>query len=254
MGVGTSYLIGGLLKGLGAGFTNLHEEQRQNALLALKREQDVQDTATEVAAKEAARVADLAGKKEIIDYSTGADTKQYAAKAVEDRKTETIKFSNTKELERFKTQLDTQKDAASQALRARLDAGKNDVHSIEQADDGSMIIVRKDGKLEQTGVKMIIKPVAGADSGTTVADAIARRNGTAPANKPAPTAAPTAADAVTPAAQQRAAALATLGNVYHQAQKNPKAVRNQYPGLFNPDGSLKSMDEATQLINQRFAN
>lgn len=193
MGVGGQMILGGLLQGVGAGVTKLADERRQNALLALKRQYDVEDRDANIAGSLAAKQIEIEGRKEVIGLTGEENRKTEKVKqegdiqtervrGEETRKTETIKFSNETALTRLSKSLDQANDAASIKLKAELDGGQID--SVEAAEDGTMLVTYKNGTVVPKNVKLREKTRGDSDDdgeGSISAELNAREGGAKPA-------------------------------------------------------------------------
>lgn len=214
-------IVGGLLAGLGRGLEMNAAQIREDALLKL-REQMVIDAESRQEQRtiegEQRRGEDLVGKagllsltsdlrqgeenlqqgnrERLLEIKHGQDLEQIRARGSEDRATQEVKLEGDKELERLRSSLDISEDAASQRLSQEINSGE--VKSIEQADDGSMVVVYNDGRpVRVTNVKLRDKSSGDDDEGTgtgAIAAAQGRRGGGTAANatRAAPAAEPAA--------------------------------------------------------------
>ena len=207
---GGGFILGGLLKGLGSGLTMNAQQKREDALLALRRQYQLEDANTadarEIAKEGRAETRDIASDTRDAAVKTGllevanryaqqqGETKQaYEERLIrirgeEDRKGATHKGGIDRGLEAFRSKLDTARDAESIKLKAEIDGGQ--VKSVEAADDGSMLVTYTNGSVVKKNVKLreTRRETEGSDGEGSISGARNRRDGTA-----APAAAPKAA-------------------------------------------------------------
>jgi hypothetical protein len=250
MGVAGGYIAAGLLQGLGKGLSQDYEERRQVSLAALKRSWDQEDAAT----AQADRIATLDHASELdtnkaVTVAKVAGEEQRLTRTQEqaDRITlEGVKFGHDVSLTKLKAGLDKSNDAASKLLSAQIDAGQ--VNTTHIGDDGSLVVVYKDGHSEKNDSIKVHIPTGkeGDDEGGTIAAAQARQNG----GKPAPKKGEVGSQDIP---GEKGAALAALGNAYAKATQDPDAVRRQYPAMFR-NGKLRPIGELKAEINSRYGS
>lgn len=267
------FLTAGLLKGLGSGLAMEAEQRRENALIALRRQYQQEDiAATEtrtIAAEGRAEDRDIRKderefgvKKELVEIAQrykqqeNETNQQYEERLIrlradEDRKSKTWQGNIDKTMEKLKHQFNLTELQAKEAAELASDlekAGKVADH-WEVTSDGRLVGVSSTGQViarSRNAGSFIPSRGGNADdgddtSGGTIAGARARTGG-----GEAPTAAkPTPAPKADPNSNERATALARLGNVYHHA------TPEEYPGLFR-NGKKISMEEAKRLIRERY--
>lgn len=232
---GGTFILGGLLQGLGKGITNMREERRQDALLKLKREYELADQTTAAAAAEAAATRAQKDRIEILDRGNTADIEKAKVTSNLKQAERAVDYTYDVKLENVRAGLDIKKDAASKRLAAEIDAGQ--VQGVDTAEDGSMIVTYKGGSVVKKNIKLYVRPVGEGDSDTPTIDGARGERGGKPA-----VAAPVAATAP----DEQAVAMARLGSVYSNA------TPDRYPGLFR-NGRKIPMGEAKQMILQRYS-
>lgn len=233
---GTAFILGGLLQGAGKGITNLHEERRQNALLKLKRDQELENRSLDAAEVEAKRVADLAAKKELLREASEQDIEKAKITSNLKRAEREVDYTYDVKLENVRSGLKVKEDAASKRLAAEIDKGQ--VKSIEAADDGTMLVAYNDGTVVKKNIKLRETRASGGEDDIPTISAARGERGSTPVAKPA-------APASTDIPGEKGAALARLGQVY------ANATPDRYPGLFR-NGKKIPIEEAKQLIYQRY--
>lgn len=159
---GGMFILGGLLSGVGRGIEQDIVQQRQMALESLRR-QDATDARRDAEKQQTRRdemshtnAVEMAG----IEQKNRIDTLQTSGTI----QTERDARQHTYELDtaRVQAQLRMATDAASQTLRDRLD--DDDVHGVEVDGNGNYVVVRNDGRLEQTTVSA--RPLASSTNAT----------------------------------------------------------------------------------------
>lgn len=268
MNAGGLAIVGGLLKGVGAGITADYEAKRQNALLALKRGWETQDAATAARTKAAQNATDYEQKKGLLGVEHGYRVDENAAKAADDRLTVVAKAGVDAKMLEIKGDIDLSHDKAIEALKHNYNLDEITARSLadtqhdlkiahitpdhyEVGQNGQIVIWKKDGTafVRGTGGDFVPKGSSEDDGGASITEARNARG------------ASTTSDSGTPAAPaanpKKAQVLAMLGNAYAEAASNPQAaqeMRTKYPGMFNADGSLKPRSELLNLVNQQFPN
>lgn len=185
MGAGSGFVLGGLLQGLGQGVSNLYEERRQNALAALKRQEDVEDRDAKIAGAQDIAQIQTQGRKEVISLTGEENRKteelkgrqrleEIKTKGEQDIKVEGVKFSNQKQLDELGANLDIKKDKASQLLKKDIDGGQ--VDHIDAADDGSMIVTYKNGTVVKKNIKLREKTSSSDDDEGSISAELNGRN------------------------------------------------------------------------------
>lgn len=258
MGAGTNLIVGGLLQGAGKGLLQMHEERRQAALIALKRGYEVEDQNREIAYKTAAekRAAELRAterteaqedRKEIIDYTAKYDETADARRSRLKREERATDHSYDVQMAKVNAKLDVIKTKEAERVKAAI--GRGEVQSTRIGEDGSLIVIYKDGRtVQESKIKLHItdRDEDGGNEGGGIDAARERRGGAAPA-KPA---------ANNDIPGPKGAALAAFGNAYTKAASgDPKQVaevKRQYPAMFGPDGKLRPRAELIAQINQRY--
>lgn len=242
-------IFGGLLQGAGKALTTNYEERRQNALLALKRGWEKEDAAAATAAATSKDERDFDQQKELLGLGHEQKLEETAVSAREQRLTDSqkraIDFSYDVKLEEVRAGLDIKKSAAEKKLAAEIDSGQ--IQSTRVGEKGELVKIYKSGKVEvDRGVKINLPSSEDEDESiSSIRDR--RKGGAQPQEKPAAENNGNAA--------QRAQVLARLGNAYAHAASSPQAkeeARRKYPGMFNPDGSLKPREELIRIVNQQF--
>jgi hypothetical protein len=263
VGSGTLYALGGLLGGVGKAITDDAEQRRQDALLALKRQYDVQD-----------RDARLTTAVQMNNDDNKAKLDAIRTSGEENRSTEQIKAAADVQKIRIKGQIDLNNDKVLEALKhsynisegAAADARKlaNDltlagvtVDHWDVTSDGKMVAFNKQGKVlaassHPGSFNPSNQPKNEDDGDGSISGQRAARNG-----KPAPAAAePAPSKAPSPGSSNiKAQALANLGNVYMEISGHPEKAqqyRLQYPGMFDANGKLLPKDSLIERINQRY--
>lgn len=258
------YAMAGLLSGLGKGieqFGKSIEERRAAALEAARKEASEQRA---TAQRQAERAEDRTWKKEDnateqtqaieridrtaanataaqkagFDHSSSEATKDRQFKAASEKR----QMGHEGNMARLRAKLDSAKSRDEINLRASIESGQ--VLDSYTTEDGKLAIIYKGGRREITD-----DPGSRQSAATgPVLDA----NGL----PVSPSAAPPAAKAPAPVdnSKAQATAMAALSTAYNAARKDPKGMRNRYPALFNADGSLKSMEEAKNMVRSRYAN
>jgi hypothetical protein len=150
--------------------------------------------------------------------------------------------------EQYKSLLDTQHDIKVNGAK---------IDRVVFSKNGQMQQVYGDGTVVSRGPTGAYNP-GGATGDQSLADLMANSggdsasgsggtSGTAASNPPA---------GIAPAAPSvsggKAAALAKAGNLYAQAAANPKAMRSQYPGLFDAQGNLLPKDQVIATVSAQF--
>jgi hypothetical protein len=206
-----------LLKGLGTGLAQQAAQMREDALLKLKRQYQLEDQQTEE--QQQIRKEDRQEQRDVRQFDREADLKtgllalaqtykqaegeteqaykerllrirgeiesgQIEQKGKIDKSIKQMEFSNDKALAVLKADLDKRNDAASQQLKEQIDRGESTVAG--RTPDGYIIIKRGDGTLITTKTKMAA-PGKSEDDGATIED---YANGKPAAAKPAVTPSP----------------------------------------------------------------
>lgn len=261
------FLTAGLLTGLGNGLVQQSQQMREDALLKLRRQYQLEDQATaeqQAIAKEdrtAKRDAEndtrdylskasLLGMAQEFQQKEGETKQQYAERLLRlrgeiessqitqrgkiDKEIEGVKFSNEKALASLKAGLDRQNDAASQRLKRDLERGVAKV--VGRTPEGNIIVQRGDTGLITTNVKMAAPGSGGGDS-FSIEDAV---NG----GKPAAPAAVTARPAAAPAKAEPKATLRQLQNSVDAMLSTGSIPEGQQVGqtLTAPDGTVLTWD------------
>lgn len=266
------FLTAGLLKGLGSGLAMEAEQRRENALIALRRQYQQEDTAAAetrtIAAEDRAEGRDIRKdarefgvKKELVEIAQrykqqeNETNQQYEERLIrlraeEQRKTDTHQGGITRSLETLKHQFNLSEAQAKVAMDLEADLKKagQTVDHWEVTTDGKLVGVSATGQViaRSSNAGSFIPSRGGNadegdDSGGTIAGARARTGG-----GETPTAAkPTPAPKADQNSNERAQALARLGSVYH------RATPEEFPGLFR-NGKKISMEEAKRLIRERY--
>lgn len=250
------FVLGGLLSGVGQGLVSQEETNRQNALLALKRQYDVEDRDARIQGAIDLAKTNNEGRKEIVQ-ATGE----------ENRKTENVKLAGDLTKIDFKGKIDFKNDTALEALKhkyniseatvkAGLDLQKDlavagaTVDHWETTTDGRLVAFNKKGdRLGQTevpGTFQTKKSGSDDDEEGSISGEQSSRGAPAPA-----AAKPAAAPAKNNA---KADALARLGNIYAAASQDPEKYRSQYPGMFDANGKLLPKEQLIARVNQRYGS
>lgn len=225
-----SFVLGGLLQGLGSGLSQEAAQRRENSLMAARRKWQLEDQQTKerqtidaegrlvdrnIASEGRAEMRDIAAedrkllrdvgllelsqkhqrkrdetlqqyKERLLKIQHNQNKEIVTVKGAEARKTEGYKAGLTKDLERFK--FGNERELAR--FKSELDDGK--VDNIKAADDGTMIVTYKDGRVtKRPGVKLREnKPLTGG----ILAD-VRGEGGVTPKSSQASSAASTAASA-----------------------------------------------------------
>lgn len=257
------FIAAGLLKGLGAGLTAEYEKRREDALIALRRQYQLEDSAAAeeraIAAEGRAETRDIASDERKAKVQTGLlelaqrykkeenetnfeyEQRLIRLRAEEDRKGTAQKAGIDRDLETHRSRLRRSENKEDRELAAEIEGGQ--VQSIDEAEDGSMVVTYKNGNVVRKAIKLRDKTSRAADDegDGTIAGARERREGKPEAAaKP-----PKAPDQAAENKRQREAALARLGSVYH------RATPQEFPGLFR-NGKKISMEEAKQRIRERY--
>ncbi len=262
------YAMAGLLSGLGRGIENLGksiEERRAAALEAARREaseQRVLETRkAERAEDRAFKVEDQAtehtqsleridktqkGAVEVLETRNAHDSKESAKDRAFKMAEQRLQQGHETNLTRLRSSLDAAKTKDELRLRAAIDGGQ--VQDSYTTEDGKLAIIYKSGRREITddpGSRQSsaastagLDPVTGLPVATPTAAAPAARTPAAPVDN----------------TKQQAAAMSALAMAYQAARKDPKGMRTRYPALFNADGTLKSMEEAKNMVRSRYAS
>lgn len=205
------FVLAGLVGGLGKGLEADALQKREDALLALKNRQTIE-------AEDRAEQRDI--RKDDRDYAiksgllvAAGDLKRRENETEFQYKVrlETLKAKNDVTLTSLKARLDKANTADEISLRNQLDSGT--VDDIQVSDDGFIVKVYKDGRLEKSNIKA--RPTAASEDAEADARREARRNGGA---KPKPD--EPAATKPTARAQEAATPKATateVGNLVNQA-------------------------------------
>lgn len=204
------FITAGLLSGLGKGLTEQSAQMREDALIKLKRQYQLEDNATaqqDVIAKEN-RAEDrdvrtfqregqlkvgLLGLAQQYKQQEGETEQAYKERLLRIKGTidsgqitqkGQIDLANDKALAVLKASLDKSNDAASQLLKQQIDRGETTVAG--RTPDGFIIVKRGDGTLITTRTKMAAPGKSEGDD-TSIEDIINKREGgAAPASAPAP--------------------------------------------------------------------
>tara|TARA_R110000824_G_scaffold401790_1_gene616439 strand:- start:27748 stop:28539 length:792 start_codon:yes stop_codon:yes gene_type:complete len=215
-----SYILGGLLTGLGKGMTASALQDREDALEKLKNQRTIETEgrtderliAAEGRAEERSIASDERqyGIKKGLLVTGGEIKKDQSKTDLENKKDlETHKGGIDERLARVKSVLDTNRDAASIRLRDELESGNIDDVIIDSA--GNYVKLYKDGRTEVTDIAAA--PTASQQKANDEAEAeyqrevrraerrgepIPERKGTAASARPAakPKAAPVAANKI----------------------------------------------------------
>lgn len=247
---GTMHILGGLLAGAGKGLALQHEERRQLALANLKRSWDTEDAAAAARSAEALQRQKHEGQKELLTLGGEIDkekietqgevtVKVEAKKSQFDIDRDKAKAVNEATIEKLKSQLRMKEDAASVRLLSQLES--SETASVETAEDGTMIIVKKGGGYEVTPHKLHVKSDSEGGGFSLSGERERRQGGDKAPEKPKED-----------NSARRQQALAALANTYHQAKNNPEEFKRRYPGWFNRDGTLKPMEELKATINRTY--
>lgn len=258
MGSTGMFVLGGLLQGAGQAITNNANAAREQALLNLRRQYQIEDRNYAADQEMAKTKAEIEGRKELVQ-ETGE----------QNRKTEAVKSAGDAFLARLKGSIDLNNDKTIEALKhqyniseAEVKAGldlKNQLAEAGQTvdhwditSDGRMVAFNKKGEvLKYSANPGSFNPAHkpeddGDDGGGTIGGARAARSGTAPAPKK---------QASPGTANVKAQALAQLGNLVAEIAANPgkKAeYQRRYPAMFDAQGNLLPKDELIARVNQRY--
>ena len=276
MGSGTSFLVGGLLSGLGSGLTQHAAQVRENALIALRRQYQQEDDAREeqqtIASEGRAETRAIAAheregalKVGLLELASrhkrleGETQQQWEERLIrirgeESRKTATHQGGIDRSLENLRSRNDITEGQLADARKLAADAklrGET-VDHWEVTTDGKLVGLSATGKvIAKSTSPGSFNPSRGgrdedsSDGSSQIRAAQERQGGGGSAKgEPAPKAAkPKPRD--DNAAAARAKALATLGQVY------ANATPEEYPGLFR-NGVKIPIEEAKRLIYQRY--
>lgn len=231
-----SFVLGGLLQGLGQGINNVVKERRENALLALRRQQEKEDYAQkrgdlleDYERKRADDLTDLAAegevKKGLLQIAGTNRVAEIQATGDENRKNRQTDYVYDVKLEEVRATLDIRKGNANavndrklEELKAKLDPEiKDPVTETKVAEDGSLILIHKSGKRvkDTSGTKFQVKTGKDEDEDAPTIAGARQGRGAAPAAAPA-------TPAISPAQQRE--------NVLYN--KWAQATPQSHPGLF----------------------
>jgi hypothetical protein len=261
-------VLGGLLQGAGKGLADQYEERRQEALAALKRQYDVEDRDTKIAADAANTQAEIQGRKDIVSLTGDTNIKTEKVKGEEDRITAAARGEVEQQNIKLKGSIDLSNDTAIEKLKH--DHNLDEITAKSLADtqhdlklahitpdhyeisaNGQIIIYKKDGSAYVRGQSGDFVPKGSSDD--TSFSGLLGNGEAAPAPKaaPGPVDAP-AAPKANPNGNVKAQALARLPGLYAQAQQNPEQFRKQYPGMFDASGNLRPIEELKTQIENRY--
>lgn len=251
MGGGTGLMVlGGLLQGVGKGIENENEARRQEALLNLKHQFDVEQNTADNAAAQKRIETQVQGRIDAINATGDVNQQTEKVKGEVDqaniRLTKSLDYSNDKNLKAIQQKYDLNKIQAQSVADTARDAKKAhiEVDHYEIAANGQIVIWKKDGTAFTRGADGSFVPRKSADddsldipgmTGATASSSAAPAPAKAPAND-----------------QIKGQALARLPGLYAQAQQNPQAFKQQYPGFFDANGNLRPIDELRQQVVDRY--
>lgn len=259
------FIAGGLLAGAGQAITKAADERRQNALLALKRQWDVEDN--EAAAQNKLDVVTQQGINRVDEITaTGEQNRETEkVKGEQDRLKEATKGEEDRKTAKFKGGIDLSHDTQIEAIRHKYNLSEIQARSLadyqkeaklnhstpdhyEVAANGQIVIWNKDGTTR--GAIGADGQFVAKSSGDDSLDLGGTGGGTGSQPAPAPK-----ATAKAPTADQenvRRKALADLGNLYGKVRTDPDKYKSQYPGMFDAQGNLRPIDELKNQINSRY--
>lgn len=158
MGVGTQFMLGGLLSGVGRGMEMDIVQQRATALERLRQQYETQreDRADQRLQDRDKRTQGYALDRAEVDQGHAVERLRVGGEIQSDRDRQQHGYEV--DMARLTSSLQQARTAAEISLRDRLDDG--DVHSVEVDGEGNYVIVRNDGSLEPTRVSA--RPLASA--------------------------------------------------------------------------------------------
>lgn len=184
MGAVGMAIAGGLLKGLGAGITNMQEERRAAALDALKRQDADLAYKRERADKLADTEAAFGRQKELLTENAKLDEKKIEAQSRGRLAEAQVKHEQNVSLKLLEDKLQRGRTAAEIRLREELANG--DVQSSHTGEDGSLVVVYKDGRSEVKSDIKLHRTLPKKDEDEPEASISSERAERQPAAQPAP--------------------------------------------------------------------
>jgi hypothetical protein len=159
---GGYFILGGLLQGVGKGLEQDYQNKRQMALLALKRQYDVQDAATAHEYKLDETAAETEAKKGLLGVTGEQNRQTEEVKGAQDRLTEAAKNTNTQANIVLKGNIDLTHDQKIEAIKHDYNLDEITARSLadtqhdlklahitpdhyEVSANGQIIIYKKDG-------------------------------------------------------------------------------------------------------------
>lgn len=221
---GSGMIVGGLLKGLGAGLSMEAAQRRENALIALRRQFQMEDeTRAEdrtIRAEDRQETRTIAGEERKATLQVGLlalaqqykreeweteqqyeerllrikadlESRHIAERGGQERETNEAQEALNRETERLKSRLRIGEDAASLRLADELDDAdrRGEIYKTEVNPDGFIVVTFENGRIVTTRTRGAASSDADEEGGTgAIAAARARRGegGGTPAPSPTP--------------------------------------------------------------------